>query len=527
MSNSCFYNIKDYGAIGDGITSDTDSIKKTINECAKKGGGTIVFPSGTYLTGPFQVYSNMTLYLDAGSIIFASIDINDYFITHTSFESDRIGLIYARDAKGISIIGKGTINCRGMSFMKNSAKPIHDVDKKVTRQKDEFKSLTCDVQDGPVMTKERPGNLIQFMHCDNVTLRDITVLDGPNWTIHFDDSENITVSGISIINNQLIPNSDGIHFTRCKYMRVSDCNIIAGDDCIALTGLNAQGKPSENLVVTNCILSSRSAGIRIGYGESDLSNCIFSNLVIHSNRGIGIFNRDKGDIRDIQFFNIIIHTRLHTGHWWGHGEPIHISTESNGETETIGKIQNIQFSNITAYSETGILVCGCKESLIENLSFDNIKVNIVPSKLSDSYGGNFDLRPTSKFKTAFFAHDEYGLFAKHVNSFEIRNLQINWKEKIADYFNDAARFENCNNLIIDGYKGRQPHKEGSGAAIAICDCHDISIINSIADEGTNTFLRHSNISGKGLFSSNNLSKAKVVSNNESLPFKEYGNLLPN
>jgi polygalacturonase len=128
---------------------------------------------------------------------------------------------------------------------------------------------------------------------------------------------------------------------------IADCDIRAGDDAIIVTGFRTNvgvggdvnirldytarefGNKTgcaENVTVTNCILQSRSSGIRVGYGINPIRNCVFLNLVIYnSNRGLGVFSRDDGSIENILFSNITIQNRLHAGHWWDNGEPIHVS----------------------------------------------------------------------------------------------------------------------------------------------------------------------------------------------------------
>ena len=518
------FPVRDYGAAADGRADDTEAILKAVKACYESGGGTVVFTPGRYLTGPFEIMSNILLCLEPGSVILGSTDIDRYFITHTSMESPRIGLIYARNASNVGIVGKGTIDCRGTAFMDmGRPKEGYDFERRYTRQGERYMRFENGVEDGPVEPLDRPGNSIQFIGCENVVLRDITVLNSPNWTIHFDDSKDIIVSGISIKNNLLIPNSDGIHFTTCKNVRVSDCNIESGDDSLAFTGYGFPGHKTENVVVTNCTLVSRSSGIRIGYGDNDVENLLFNNLIIRSNRGLGVFQRNKGNIGNIIFSNIIINTRLHTGHWWGHGEPIHVSTVFNEGTAQPGTIGNVKFSNITARSETGILVYGCQDSIIRDVSFDNIHLTIVPSRLSESYGGNMDLRPTDNRSASIFRHDEFGLYARYADSLDIHKFKLDWEGKPAEYFKDAVRCEHCHNLNIDGFTGRQPHEVGEGAAVAVSRSRGVSIRNCRAQEGTTTFLLHEDVEDAVLITGNDLSRDKTAIKPAELQFMQYGN----
>ena len=140
--------------------------------------------------------------------------------------------------------------------------------------------------------------------------------ESPNWTIAFLNSEDVKITVISIFNNMAIPNSDGIDMYDLKNIVISNFNIQAGDYAIAVVS-------SSNISVSNCILHSRSSGIRIGYNvfnQNNSGNLLFDNINIYdSNRGVGIFQRQKGDMENMIFSNILISTRLHSGQWWGNG----------------------------------------------------------------------------------------------------------------------------------------------------------------------------------------------------------------
>jgi hypothetical protein len=202
------------------------------------------------------------------------------------------------------------------------------------------------------------------------------------------------------------------------------------------------------------VLSSRSAGVRIGYGKRPIRNCIFSNLVIYdSNRGIGIFARENSIIDNILFQNIVMHTRLHSGHWWGKGEPIHISAVPNVLGGNSGKISNIRFTDILAYAETGILVYGNKESIIDNVSFNRVELTINRGKNSVSYGGNFDLRPAQPLSEALFKHDIPGLYAQYVKDLKIFEFELNWGKDLPGYFTNGIEISNFSGLNINEFKG--------------------------------------------------------------------------
>ncbi|RAP77898.1 glycoside hydrolase family 28 protein [Paenibacillus montanisoli] len=478
------FNIKQFGAIGDGIHDDTAAVKAAIDACRAEGGGMVVVPPGQYSCTPLELFSYVNLHLEPGSVLLASPEVENYHINNTSAASSRAGLIRAVNAKSFSITGTGTIHCQGMKFMDETRPRVGDpgtLDYVATRtrQKEKFRAMDHGVEDGPAQELERPGNPLQFMQCENVTLRDIVILDSPNWTIHFHGSNNIVISGMTIKNNILIPNSDGIHFQNCSNVRVSDCYIECGDDSFAFTGYGPEGSLTENVLVTNCTLISRSSAIRVGYGKSDMKNMLFNNIIIrNSNRGIGVFQRDAGAMENIVFSNIVIETRLHTGHWWGHGEPIHVSSVKHNSAEGYGTLKQIRFSNILAKGEAGMLVYGCPDSVIEDVVFDNVRFDVLQSKLADRYGGNIDLRPIDDIEFGVFEHHECGLYAENVRGLKVHNFQLHWEGAPASYFQHGIEVKDCEDVVVDGFAGKAPQQSETSLAFHADRSRGVTVRNS-------------------------------------------------
>ncbi len=469
------YHILDFGAKADNVTINTKAINSAIVKCNEEGGGTVIIPSGTFISGTVILLSNVNLQLEAGAKLVGSKDTSDYLpLKNVLFNEgyNRYGLICASEASNISISGNGEINGNGTFFMNRLDKPHmgHDFDRKYIRQGNEFMKPGTIFEDGPVSYSFRPGLMILLEACENIHISGITLKDSPEWTLRIGDCDNVEVEGISIINNPVIPNNDGIHCTNSRNIRISNCNILAGDDAIIVTGfssLPAPGDPayrpqkignktgySENVTVTNCVLSSRSACIRIGYGHHPIRNLVFSNLVmVDSNRGIGIFARDNTSIENVLFSNIIINNRIHSGHWWGKGEPIHISAIRDTPNGVVGKVNNISFTDIIAQSETGIVIYGTNESQIENVRFNRVNLTIRPGKYTASYGGNFDLRPAFSNEFAVFKHDIPGLYAQFVKGLSISDLELKWDGKLPDFFTNGIEIQNFENVSIDRFKG--------------------------------------------------------------------------
>jgi polygalacturonase len=475
-SQMSVFTIVDFGAVGDGKTLNTVSIQKAIDSCARTGGGTVDVPVGVFLSGTFQLRNHVNLHLESGAILKGSQKLEDY-----QLNGKLVGMIFTQDAENVAITGLGTIDGNGDLFMElDKAKKIDSAGSAWTRQKGHFREVQEGLGDGPLVPKARPFQMIIFSNCRNVTLRDVLIKDSPFWTVHLADCDGVIVSGLRIRGNMLVPNNDGIDFTSCSNVEMSDCDIRTGDDCIVLTGydhhfdlpgFNHLKHPSENITVTNCTLQSRSAAIRIGgFDQNPMRNYLFSDITItNSNRGIGIFARDQGSIENLVFSNIIIETRLHTGDWWGQGDPIHLSAVRLLKDVAPGTIRNVKFQNVLCRGESGIVVYGTQESVIEDVSFDNLTLRITDSPLNDVAGGNFDLRPVLDPKVQLFSHDIPGFYAQWVKNLHVRDFDLTWDSVRQPYFTNGIEIDNFEGIRIDNFRGTAAPGNTNAYPISIRD----------------------------------------------------------
>jgi polygalacturonase len=460
LGQSSSLNIRNLGAVGDGIALNTRVIQNAIDSLAERGGGSICIPPGVFLTGTLQLRSNIDLHLERGAVLKGSPNLQDYMLNGKT-----VGLLFTQDARNVSITGLGTLDGNGDSFMElDKPKRLEHAGVTWTRQRERFRLVESGVGDGPAVPKDRPFQMIIFSDCRNVTVRDVLITNSPFWTLHCADCDGVIVSGVRIWCNLLVPNNDGVDFTSCSNVLMSDCDIRTGDDCIAITGyshhFNLPGykdlkHDSENITITNCTMVSRSSAIRIGgFDQNSMRNYIFSNLTItNSNRGIGLFVRDQGSIENMIFSNIVIATRLHTGDWWGNGEPIHISAVRLTKDVPLGKIRNVKFQNIICKGESGILVYGTEESVIEDLSFNDLKFEIVDSKLNDLSGGNFDLRPVLDQKLQLFSHDIPAMYAQWVKHLRVEDFDLEWETVRYPFFTHGIEIRNFEDVKILSYRG--------------------------------------------------------------------------
>jgi hypothetical protein len=519
IQNNPFFNVVDYGAVGDNKILNTNYIQSAINACAKAGGGTVFFPSGTYLSGSLEVLSNITLHLDAGATIKGSPNVSDYKNMGRTSEQRNTSLIYGINVSNVAITGHGSIDGNDNAFVDwDVIHPECCYDPEYTRQGKNYQNA---FPDGPAAIKNhgmRPGILMTFIESNNILMRDVTIKNAPNWCVHLACCDRVEITGVDFLNSLLVPNADAIDISNSKNVNISDCILIAGDDGIAISPC-ADGfctTETENIHVSNCTITSRSSGIRIGWAAKNIHNCTFQNLVIYSNRGIGIFSKGIEVIEDLLFDNIIINTRLHTG-WWGSGEPIHVSEIPLGtwygveqDIKNHGVIRNIRFSNINIISESCLLIYGYNSNSIQNIDFINIRHYFKSSPYGLTRGGNFELRPAFDNKYSVFKHDIPAFYAKNVSGLTISKYDLTCDNDLPAFCTSAIFFEDFSNIKIDGFSGTKLNPGNDYAAIQLKNGTNATVKDCTAKPGTNVFLEIENIKDCSFFMNNDLREARTA-----------------
>ena len=373
------YDVTDTGAVGDGVTDDAMAIQRAIDQCSADGGGRVLLPRNhTFLAGPIELKSNVELYLESTAILKAHPNENIYHLS--AFGENRgegMLWLWANNAENISITGKGTIHGNGIAFMGAELDDSF-----------ELKPLADQSFD------PRP-HVLTLTAVKNLTIRDVTIREGAYWTVHLIGCDEAVIDGINLLNNLKIRNGDGIDLDHSRHVRISNCHITSGDDCICLKNRREFDRygSCHDITVTNCVMSSRSCAIKIGSENMDsIYNVLVDNCIITaSNRGLGIQNRDEGTVTDIVFSNIHLDCHLWSDVWWGKAEPIYVTSypRANGNHKDAnwrfpkgqvegrcGEVSRIWFNHITANSENGCFVGGEVPGKVKDIFFNHVCVNL-------------------------------------------------------------------------------------------------------------------------------------------------------
>lgn len=444
------FNIVSFGAVGDGKTDDAAAIQKAIDSCSKTGGGTVLLPASfTFMAGPFQLKSNIDFHIEGGATLLANG--NEKVYTKSAFRNnpgEGSLWISSENAVNLSISGTGEINGNGISFM--------------------GKELDDSYELKPFNVFDPRPHVLTLVGCKNVRIKDVRIGNSAYWTVHLVGCNDVVISGITLLNSLKVRNSDGIDVDHSKNVRISDCYIESGDDCICLKNRREfeEYGPCENITVTNCTMTSRSCAIKIGSENMDtIRQVVFTNCIIkNSNRGIGIQHRDEGLVSDVIFSNMIVESHLFSDVWWGKAEPIYITgyrraTANNkdanwrfpkGATEgKAGNVKNISFSNIQCTSENGIYVSGETADKISNICFDHVAVFI--NKITDIPGGVYDRRPSAA--EGFVTGHTSAFYFDKATDIMVRNCSVQWGNHLEKYFLHALESNQVKNLRIYNMEG--------------------------------------------------------------------------
>jgi len=428
------YNILNYGAVADGKTVNTMFIQKAIDECSADGGGIVVIPKGTFITGQLELKNNVTLNVEKSGMLQSSIDIKDFCNDQHS-----MSLISINNVSNVSLVGEGTIDGRGDKF---------------------------------TIANEAPNRpyIVLAKNSKNIRITGVTIKNSAYWCLRLLGNEHVTIRGITIYSHTNY-NNDGIDIDS-KNVIVSDCNIDCDDDAICLKSDSTS--ICENIVISNCIIASNCNFIKFGTASrGGFKNVTINNIVIrpaaesnfrHWERriegvkdsitglaGIALEVVDGGFMDGITISNILME---------GVQTPIFIKL--GNRRSKIGSLKNIVINNIIAKSHSLIpsSITGIPGSFVENITLRDISIfamgNGSPEQANRVVAENENKYPENRM----FGHSlpGYGLFVRHAKNIVLDNVQFFLQQpdyRSAIYLDDAHDLRICN-LKADKPEGTQP-----------------------------------------------------------------------
>jgi polygalacturonase len=361
---------------GNGVTICTEILQREIDECAANGGGTVYIPSGVYLTGTLWMRSNVTLHLEAGAKLQGVPDVAAFPIWVSHWEGTakpmHAALICGEGLENIAIIGRGSIDGGG--------------------------SMWWDLFKDKKLSHIRP-RLIRVVNCRNVLIDGITLTNSGFWTLNPVACDNVTISRVTIKNPPDSPNTDGINPDSCSNVRISDCYIDVGDDCVTIkSGSEEDGRAmlraSENITITNCTMLHGHGGVVIGSETSGgvrnvvISNCVFCG----TDRGIRLKSRRGrgGVVEDVRVDNLIMDEVLcplvvNLFYVCGAEDSTDVHDRSAHLVDSgTPRIRRLRFSNISArrVKYAAAFLLGLPEMCVEDVIFDGISVYLDPDNTS-------------------------------------------------------------------------------------------------------------------------------------------------
>lgn len=440
------FDIRTYGAVGDGKTVDTPAINKAIEAAAAAGGGTVLFPAGTWLCFSIHLKCHVTLYLAQGATILAAdsplqdattgynggtydaAEPNTAWDAYQDYGHNHWhnSLLWGEGLNDISIIGPGLIYGKGLSFGDtNAARGNY-----------------------PIYKAEQAGvgnKAIALKNCRNVIFRDLSILKGGHFALLLTGVDNLTIDNLKIDTDR-----DGIDIDCCKNVRVSNCTVNSPwDDAICPKSSYALGyiRATENVTITNCYVTGnyelgtvldgtfkkfapdafayRTGRIKCGTeSNGGFKNITISNCVFEECNGLALESEDGALCEDIAISNITMRGVTTA--------PIFLRLGSRlrgpHESTKVGTMQRILISNIVSYNAASKLcsiLSGIPGHAIKDIKLSNIFQQQVGGAAQDS----LTIRPpefVDKYPdpAMFGPMPAQGFFLRHIRNLEMSHVEI-------------------------------------------------------------------------------------------------------
>lgn len=504
------YNVRDFGAKGDGQSLDTAAVQAAIDACNKDQGGTVLVPAGTFVIGTVELKSNVTLYISAGGKLLGSGDGKQYHAADAvplsgdaTLGDGNVGLIFAVKAENISVEGLGTIDGNGKQFLRgpNGEPPP-----------------------AGISGAKRPYHLL-FYQCTNVRVRDVYLFACAFHSLRIVQCTHAKFEGLRIFNH-VIQNNDGFHFVSSEHVHVSNCTVVCQDDACALFG------SCKFVTVTNCTFSTRWSIFRFGGGQAE--NIVVSNCIIYETYGcpIKLHCSPNSRFENMSFSNLIM--KDVTG-------PIYIGAgpgRRNGETtepRPPGIVRNISFSNIRGNvvaevkqypdvpfsshinpgeERSSIVLTASGGAIVENISFSDVHFTFEGGGTAEE-AAKRDLPQVAGEYFSIGAHPAYAFYARNVRGLSLSDVRF---EVSKTDVRPAMIFDHVQDATVNGLSAQAD--KGAESAVRFISTKDVLMSATRVLTPTPVFLQVEGADSAGItIDGGDVSKAEktVVATEGALP----------
>lgn len=419
------FDVRSFGAKGDGRTLDTAAVQAAVDAAAQAGGGQVrLGKRGRFLIGQVELRGGIDFHIDAGAQLLVSTDPAHY-------PDPTRGVLHANGANRLSISGKGVFDGRSPAFMER-----------------------YDAAGEWWVPKTFRPRLLVLENVEGLAIRDLTIRRAPSWTVHLVGCRKVLVENITIANQMDVPNCDGIDPDHCQEVEIRNCRITCGDDAIVIktTAGNERYGPSHNIWVHDCVLETQDSGLKIGTETvQDIHDIRFERCeIVRGCRGLTIQLRDAGSVYNVRFRDIRFTAQYFSAPWWGRGEAISFTALPRNPETRVGTIHNVAVENVTGRAENSIRVRGSDGARIHDIAFRNVVLTL--GRWTKYPGGVFDNRPT-RVAEPIEQHGTPGFHLAHADRIAIDDCEVRWEVNPPAYFTHALEIEDATAVRHDTLRG--------------------------------------------------------------------------